>query len=106
MLEIDLDYGAVKCPHCGDIWTHIDTVVVSNANHDQVAVVAVGEDSASHIDITTRKALGDYSGRRHTIRIDIDCENCQTRSSLSLHQHKGNTFGAITYSPSPAFEGI
>ena len=106
VLEIDPDYGAMKCPHCGDIYTHVDGVTILNAAGDRLHAVAYGEDEQGRIDLTTDRQTETYYGRRHTIIIDIDCENCWTRSSVRLHQHKGNTMAGITYATSPAYEGI
>jgi hypothetical protein len=82
--------------------------VVNNASQDQVAVVAVGEDKDSHIDVTIRKSTAKYYDRRHTIRLEIDCETCYTRTSISLKQVKGSTEVTMVNYPSIAYnlEGI
>jgi hypothetical protein len=101
MLDIDPEHGAMKCPHCGDIYTHVNTVLLLNAAGDSLQIVARGEDEASRFDVTTMRAPTQYVGRRYTVVLSIDCENCSVRSHVSLHQHKGNTMARIDFQPVP-----
>jgi len=78
---------AIVCPQCGGYATHLNVVEVSN-EVSSARVVASGEDDRSRINISIGPGGG---GRRHTVRLVIDCEEQWCRTIIDLRQHKGDT---------------
>lgn len=86
--------GVLRCPRCGDEWTHIDRVDVAARHEDgptgdiavdactgQVATKGVAPAIGSHVGI----------GRRHRIVLVGSCEICGATLELIFTQHKGQT---------------
>ena len=85
----------LACPQCGDVWTHVDTVVMHAAGGQTVSLTADGEDAGATVSTLPSSPPGVDDpvdvGRRHTIVLTIDCEECGGLSLLHLRQHKGQT---------------
>jgi hypothetical protein len=103
MMTSDNGLGlALKCAHCGGTNLHHDEVVVFERREDalegtrvMVAGVDRQEDSGAGlfprvtVDAST---LGNPSARRQGVHVGLWCEQCGQRSSLSIAQHKGETY--------------
>ncbi len=80
----------LHCPSCGCNYLH----------HDRVEIFECGEDAAHevHVAVADGKATidtslnGNPSPRRHGLKINFWCENCDAEPVLSISQHKGNTY--------------
>jgi len=82
------------CPACGGAWTHVDTVVFTNAAEQVLTVSCCGKDNYAHMHTGNGEPPVSVvkSPRRHSISILVSCENCSVASEYSLTQHKGQTF--------------
>jgi hypothetical protein len=88
-------YPALLCPFCGDEWTHVDTVTVATASGRSVTVTASGEDSLSTFRV--EPGAEKSSGRRHDVRLLVNCEMGCPPTWIVLQQHKGRTFVELTF---------
>ena len=85
-----LDFHMLRCPVCGGEYLHQDNTEIFNRSH---------EDSTEglHVTVDGQKLQTDHSQtgnpslRRDGMRIDLWCELCNSSSSLTIVQHKGNT---------------
>lgn len=85
------EYGCClpfKCPECNDDYLHQGDVRVINRHEDSDGV-ATHISTDNHI-VQAHVDSEDIVGRRDTIEIDYDCENCGLHT-LQLHQHKGRS---------------
>ena len=78
------------CPSCGNNYLH----------HEQVEMFDCGEDAKHGLHVTvgggyvtTDTSLeGNPSARRHGLKIQFECEGCEAKPTMSIYQHKGNTY--------------
>jgi hypothetical protein len=85
-------FDALTCPHCGGECLHQGNVTVAcpiNEDNTQEGYqVAVNENAKS-------ASLGrttSFRGRRSEINIEFSCEDCVTKLTLYIMQHKGSTY--------------
>lgn len=92
------------CPACGSTNVHQDRVEVFERREDadhglHVTVLHHDRDDRAVESRDDREGTyrvdtslqGNPSGRRHGVRIEFWCEQCPTRSLLTIAQHKGET---------------
>ena len=85
-----LAWDTLRCPVCGGEYLHQGNTEIFNRSH---------EDSTEGLHVTVdgqklqidHNQSGNPSLRRDGIRIDLWCEFCDSSSSLTIVQHKGNT---------------
>lgn len=93
---------ALTCAHCGDTNLHHDEVAVFERREDDsvgLRVMVNGVDRQSDLDAVLRPRVsvdaslfGNPSARRQGVLVGLWCEQCGNRSSLSIAQHKGETY--------------
>jgi hypothetical protein len=83
--------GELICPKCGSNNTHQSTVTVYNRGEDAAVttVTSIGREVITGQQASS--ACRNPSGRRHGIRIEMDCEQCPECPALVIYQHKGCT---------------
>jgi hypothetical protein len=82
-------YLVLLCSGCGGDCTHHEKVEVFSRTEDaSEGTHVVVDDTKVNIDDDISR---NPSGRRHGILIHYWCENCETRSVLTISQHKGWT---------------
>lgn len=89
MVRDDDSYLVLICSGCGGDCTHHEKVEIFNREEDSsVGTHAVIEGSKVDVDDNLDH---NPSGRRHGILIHYWCEQCETKSVLTISQHKGWT---------------
>jgi hypothetical protein len=94
---------SLKCPHCGGTNLHHDEVVVFerlDCMRQGTRVMVAGVDRQAQDGVaglfpcvTIDAAMVDNpSPRRQGVHVGLWCEQCGQRSSLSIVQHKGETY--------------
>ena len=89
------DYFALLCPNCGDSWLHHEKVDVFERKEDEekgLHVTIKGSEYFVDDDLT-----GNPSSRRNGLKVGFYCEMCDAISTLSISQHKGNTFVSFDF---------
>jgi hypothetical protein len=82
--------ATLSCLACGHNYTY----------HGSIEVFERGEDEQTglHVTVANKKAkidtdlTGNPSLRRYGLTIEVHCESCEAVSTLSIVQHKGETF--------------
>lgn len=87
------EHGVLRCPHCGDQWTHIDQVDVAARREDGPFTDITVDATTGRIDTQGATAIGTHVGigRRHRIVLAGSCEICGATLELIFTQHKGQT---------------
>jgi len=87
------EYGVLRCPHCGDQWTHIDRVDVAARSEDGPFSNITVDATTGQIGTQGDPAVGTHVGvgRRHRIVLVGSCEICGAALELIFTQHKGQT---------------
>lgn len=96
-------YGGAEllCPSCGGENTHIDTVGIRTCNGQEAWLHAAGEDEDASITLTGRDLKiptgghGQKSARRHSVHMDMHCEQCGHLFTVNFIQHKGTTYTTV-----------
>lgn len=84
-------YGAeLQCPGCGNSDLHHVRIEIFDRSEDEPKGlhVFVGAGGVS-VDANLQ---GNPSARRHGAIVHFECEHCDTKSKLTIAQHKGKTF--------------
>jgi len=90
----DADREELLCPSCGGAFLHHDRVEVFQRDEDQThGVHVLVEDDKVTIDTSLER---NPSARRHGLVIGFWCETCNSRSTLDIAQHKGNTHVGVS----------
>lgn len=90
---------ALVCPHCHNDWLHhFDVKVFWREGEDSKNGLVV-ETRPGHLktDSTGNCQRRNPSPRRDGLTIDFACENCTSLVTLSIYQHKGQTFSEWSY---------
>ena len=89
---------SLKCFHCGFEYTHVCGIAWyrRGEDEDQCSTVIAGFENC---EVVKTDNSNNPSGRRDGLRIIYNCENCGDFSSLSIAQHKGNTFISVDDCP-------
>ena len=82
--------GVLMCPGCFGVHTHVDHVAIANASGTGKVLHASGEDARSKV--VVREVTQPDKGRRHSVLLNGDCEECGKSFLVILHQHKGLTY--------------
>jgi len=89
-------FGAeLKCPACGFNYLH----------HEKIEIFERTEDSETGLHVTVNEGevktdtnlSSNPSPRRHGLLVHFSCEGCSAISTLSLIQHKGNTYMEFSF---------
>ena len=91
-----LQENSLVCPNCSSNYLH----------HGRIEIFNRGEDAekGAHFNVNGSQVTlddnlaGNPSGRRHGLKIHLDCEQCAAESALCISQHKGCTFVWVEYS--------
>lgn len=85
--------GVLRCPHCGDQWTHIDRVEAAARREDGPFTNITVDGTTGQVGTEGAAAVGTDVGigRRHRIVLVGDCETCGATLELIFTQHKGQT---------------
>ena len=88
----------LSCPSCGHnhqlqgIHTHITAVTVyAHQEHKDGTRVHVVTNTANNVTVTPVEARH-MPGDRHTVTLQIWCEECDQTTDLVFRQHKGTTY--------------
>lgn len=87
----------LKCPHCGDTYTHQRCVEVYEREEDAKHGLYVNVHFGTGAAITNNSMARNPSRRRQGIRILFDCEGCEESFAMTVVQHKGQTLVDIEY---------
>lgn len=82
----------LACPNCGDPYLHHGRIEVFDRAEDDKVVTRVVVDGMVTTGPRLNAEVKNPSLRRHGLRINHWCENCQHTMDLCLTQHKGNTY--------------
>lgn len=82
----------LPCPVCASEYLHHGTVEVFQRGEDESTVRLVRVAREIWIGEVENARSGNPSGRRDGLRIEHQCEQCNTRLWLNVAQHKGQTF--------------
>lgn len=87
-VAIDGTGGTLRCPDCNGMCLHQESVEAGFRRHEDEPESAVV--TSTHFQcLIARKAI---KGRRDQTRIRFWCENCPSRPTLTITQHKGSTY--------------
>jgi len=77
------------CPSCGSNYLHHDQVDIFERSEDAVTGIHVRvADGQAIVDSSLR---GNPSSRRHGLSINLWCEGCHSKLTLTVAQHKGTS---------------
>jgi hypothetical protein len=81
------------CPACNESsYVTVTHVTVYNRKEDAQTGLVASIDCLEQTMVTSTDGfLGNPSARRHGLTMTVFCENCHTKSSLRVAQHKGQT---------------
>ena len=86
----------LRCPQCGDEWTHVDEVRIAARGEDapftHIRVDAQSRRVETHCQDPAPTGIEVGDGRRHRIALMGWCETCRGTWALVFTQHKGITF--------------
>jgi hypothetical protein len=87
------DDDGLECPACGCNNLHHGGVVLYNRAEDDeyVTVITAKGNNVSLTDVPNR-SVANPSLRRHGMRINFYCEQCDDNYELCIAQHKGTTY--------------
>jgi len=86
-VAIDGTGGVLRCPDCGGECLHQQSVEAGFRRHEDESESTVAI-STHHQCLIARKKI---NGRRDQIKVRFWCENCPSRPTLTITQHKGST---------------
>lgn len=87
--------GELKCPACGFNCLHHEKVEIFERTEDAeigLHVTVSGGEAETNTNLS-----GNPSPRRHGLLVYFSCEGCSAISTLSLIQHKGNTYMKFSF---------
>lgn len=103
-LVFDFDQGIVKCPGCGDEYTHLRNVsVYSRPQGEDRPTITTRVDSMGGANIELGGEESNPSSRRGAVVLHFECES-RCRFDLKLVQHKGMTFVQTDVIEAPVWE--
>jgi hypothetical protein len=97
-VELDEELGCLKCPLCGDIYTHQGNIEVFNRDaEDSKTGTHIVINSITDEIVINKSMERNPSKRRQGIRLLFSCEGCEGSTgyqgvALEIAQHKGNTY--------------
>lgn len=85
--------NALLCPHCGS-WDihHMGLKVYDRAEDEKYVTVTTVSDGLVGSHRIPQELSGNPSSRRDGLAITFYCEHCPNTFSLTIAQHKGQTF--------------
>jgi len=92
MIQLDDDERTLLCPNCGGNYLHQLSAEVYFVDREDSDTGNAFEISKSYV--RSVPMINNPSSRRDGIRIVFECEFCDAAPSLTIVQHKGQTFAS------------
>lgn len=92
LIEVGYPEFLLRCPSCGDTYTHINRVSMLDAAGHALTLVGFGDDESCTMNVETTVPDGaTNNGRRQSVAMEITCEMCLATSVIVFRQVKGST---------------